>query len=75
MGRPTGSACDKKDGGTLIRRPDDEPDAVRNRLAVFQRQTAPVLDWYEDNDTRVIHLDATGTPGDVSTRAFRAIGT
>jgi adenylate kinase len=73
MGRPVGSACDKNDDGTLVRRPDDEPDAVRNRLAVFQRQTAPVLDWYGDNATRVVHIDATGTPDDVAARAIRAL--
>ena len=32
--------------GTLMRRKDDEPDAVRNRLRVYQAQTAPVIAWY-----------------------------
>ena len=30
--------------GHLMRRKDDEPDAVRNRLRVYQAQTAPVIE-------------------------------
>src|SRR3954471_21122266 len=44
-GREPGTPCDK-DGGLLVRRPDDDPAAIRNRLAVYERQTAPVLSWY-----------------------------
>lgn len=34
--------CDEK----LIRREDDRPEAVRNRLKVYETQTIPVLDHY-----------------------------
>lgn len=61
-------------GGLLIRRPDDEPTAVRNRLRVFQEQTAPVLDWYRKEGTRVIVVDATGTVDDVTGRILRSLG-
>lgn len=27
-------------------RPDDNPETLRNRLAVYQRQTAPLIDYY-----------------------------
>ncbi|UCD16255.1 MAG: adenylate kinase [Candidatus Zixiibacteriota bacterium] len=37
--------CDK-DGTQLVRRPDDEEAVVRNRLEVYQRQTAPIVDFY-----------------------------
>ena len=71
-GREPGTKCDKC-GGTLVRRKDDEPDAIRNRLVVYRKQTAPVLDWYRKNGTRVLTIDATGTPQDVTRRALRAI--
>jgi adenylate kinase len=71
-GREPGSAC-AKCGGTLVRRKDDEPDAIRNRLVVYRKQTAPVLDWYRKNGTRVISIDATGTPDEVTRRALSAI--
>jgi len=38
--------CDN-DGTKLQRRPDDEEDVVRNRLEVYQRQTAPIIDFYQ----------------------------
>jgi adenylate kinase len=33
-------------GGKLIRRADDQPETVQNRLDVYQAQTAPLLDYY-----------------------------
>jgi len=37
--------CDKC-GGDLYQRVDDREDTVLNRLGVYQRQTAPLLDYY-----------------------------
>jgi len=71
-GRTPGSKCDRC-GGTLVRRADDEPDAVRNRLDVYRKQTAPVLDWYRENGVRIVTIDAVGTPDEVTARALRAI--
>ena len=71
-GREPGTLCDK-DGGVLVRRKDDEPEAIRNRLAVYQRQTAPVLDWYRQHGTRVAVIDAVGSVQDVTARALGAL--
>jgi adenylate kinase len=73
-GREPGSKCDK-DGGTLVRRKDDEPEAIRNRLAVYQKQTAPVLDWYRTHGTKVAVIDAVGPVQDVTARALGALAT
>jgi adenylate kinase len=73
-GREPGTKCDKC-GGTLVRRKDDEPDAVRNRLAVYQRQTAPVIDWYRHDGARLVSIDAVGSTNDVLNRALKALGT
>ncbi len=72
-GREPGSKCDKC-GGTLVRRKDDEPEAIRNRLAVYQKQTAPVIDWYRRDGARLISIDAVGSTNDVLQRALNAIG-
>jgi adenylate kinase len=71
-GREPGTACDKC-GGTLVRRKDDEPEAIRNRLAVYQKQTAPVLDWYKKSGTKVATIDAVGDVEDVTARALGAL--
>ena len=72
-GREPGSKCDKC-GGTLVRRKDDDPEAVRNRLAVYQRQTAPVIDWYRKDGARMLNIDAVGSTDDVLKRALTALG-
>lgn len=73
MGRNAGEKCEKC-GGTLVRRKDDEPDAVRNRLKVYERQTAPVFDWYRRNGARIVTVDAVGTVSEVTQRARKALG-
>ena len=74
-GQVPGTACTKPGcGGTLVRRKDDEPEAIRNRLSVYRAQTAPVLDWYQGNGAAVHTIDAVGSVADVTRRALRAIG-
>lgn len=34
-------------GGTLIRRPDDEPDAIRKRLRLYRKRTLPVIGFFK----------------------------
>jgi adenylate kinase len=39
--------CDKCGATEFIRREDDKPEAVRNRLKVYRDQTAPILPYYQ----------------------------
>ena len=73
-GRPAGDTCTSC-GGKLVRRKDDEPDAVRNRLAVYERQTAPVLDWYQQHDTPIVRVDAVGDVDEITRRGLAALST
>jgi adenylate kinase len=73
-GSAPGDPCPKQDGGRLVRRKDDEPEAVRHRLAVYREQTLPVLDWYRRNAARVVEIDATGSVDEVTARALMALG-
>ncbi len=34
-------------GGTLIRRKDDNPETVKERLSVYSKQTQPLVDYYK----------------------------
>ena len=61
-------------GGVVMRRTDDEPEAVRNRLNVFTAQTAPVFEWYRKNGARLVVVDANGAVSDVTKRVLRALG-
>jgi len=71
-GRDPGSKCEKC-GGKLVRRKDDEPAAVRNRLEVYRRQTEPVIDWYADHKMKVQKIDADASVDEVTSRAIKAL--
>ena len=51
-------------GGQLYQRDDDTPDAVANRLDVYERQTAPVSAHYEAAG-RLATVDGNQPPADV----------
>jgi adenylate kinase len=74
-GKQPGSPCEKNDGGKLVRRKDDEPEAIRTRLRVYEEQTAPVLDWYKKNDGKVVVVGAVGEVGAITERALEALRT
>lgn len=75
-GRAAGEPCDKC-GGRLVRRKDDEPEAVRNRLRVYKAQTEPVIMWYAERQktgAKLLPIDADGTLNEVTERAMKALG-
>jgi adenylate kinase len=71
-GREPGSTC-RKCGGRLVRRPDDEPDAIRTRLEVYRLQTKPVIKWARGHGLDMSTIDAKGNPDDVTDRAMKAL--
>lgn len=47
--------CDKCNGHTFIRRADDEPEAIKTRLDVYNERTKPLLQYYsQTNRLRVV---------------------
>ncbi len=79
-GRQPGETCDTagcvsgQGGGTLLRRKDDEPEAVKTRLDAYRTSTEPVLSWYEQNGDRIATIDAVGAIDDITERARLALG-
>jgi adenylate kinase len=71
-GQDVGEQC-AKCGGRLVRRADDEPAAVRNRLVVYKAQTAPVIDWYATHGANVVRVNAVGTLDQVRDRILKAL--
>jgi adenylate kinase len=63
--------CDKC-GGDVIVRDDDKPEAVKNRMKVYEELTAPVLDYYKSR-RHVAEIIATGTPDSVFEKLSQAI--
>jgi adenylate kinase len=52
------------DGSELIQRDDDAEQTVRTRLEVYRRQTAPLIDYYEERGL-LRRLDGTRSPAEV----------
>lgn len=71
-GLEPGKKCEKC-GGTLVRRKDDEPASIRNRLEVYREQTAPVIDWVKEKKLELVRIDATGDLEEISGRAMAAL--
>ena len=71
-GRKVGDVCDKC-GGALVRWKDDDPEAIRTRLRVYDEETAPVLDWYRKNGDKLVVVNAVGAVDDITSRALRAL--
>ena len=67
-----GTKCSKC-GGTLVRRKDDEPESIRNRLKVYREQTEPVIAWVKDNKMDLVEIDATGDLDEITDRAMKGL--
>jgi adenylate kinase len=56
--------CDL-DGEKLVIREDDSEEVIRERLAAYERQTRPVLEFYRNAGRRVVQVDANHEPPNV----------
>jgi adenylate kinase len=65
-------AC-KQAGGELVQRDDDNEATIGNRLKVYERQTAPLVDYYSKRGM-LKKVDATGAVDDVYARLTSALG-
>jgi len=65
-------AC-KKAGGELLQRKDDNEETIGNRLKVYQRETAPLIDLYTKRGL-LKTVAATGEVDSVYTRLTSALG-
>ena len=61
-----------KCGGRVVQRDDDTEDAVRKRLATYNEQTAPLLDWFSQQGL-LETVDGMGTPDEVGERVAVAV--
>jgi adenylate kinase len=63
--------CDVE-GATLICRPDDREDVVKERLKTYERQTLPLADYYSARG-RLVAVDGDQPVEEVMRQAFSAI--
>ncbi|GMO14664.1 MAG: adenylate kinase [Mycoplasmoidaceae bacterium] len=51
--------CKKCKNTELVQRKDDNPETVKNRLAVYEEQTMPLINYYK-NKNILVKYDSTG---------------
>jgi adenylate kinase len=64
--------CDRC-AGELYQRDDDKEDTIRQRLAVYSRQTQPLIAYYEEQG-KVRRIEGTGSIEDIFSRISEAVG-
>lgn len=58
------SKCDRHPEADLIQRADDRQERVRVRLETYERETAPLLDYYQSTG-RLHRVDGTRSPEEI----------
>jgi adenylate kinase len=71
---PEVEGIDDIDGTPLVQREDDQPETVRNRLAVYHEQTAPLVAYYDDLGL-LKRFDGTAAPNEVAGHIRATIST
>jgi adenylate kinase len=59
-------------GGDVIQRNDDQPEAIRARLEAYERDTAPLLSFYEERGL-LVRVNGDQTPDDVTAAITRVV--
>jgi adenylate kinase len=59
-------------GGELFQRDDDKPETIRRRLDVYNKQTAPLVDFYRDAGL-LRSIKAAGQVDEITALAIKAL--
>jgi adenylate kinase len=59
-------------GQPLLQREDDAPEAIRVRMAAYEKSTAPLADYYREKGP-LLSIDADGTPEEGFKRTLEAL--
>jgi len=70
---PKVEGIDDETGEALIQRDDDKPEAILNRLAVYEAQTAPLIEYYRARNL-LLDIDASPSPQEVLSALIEALG-
>jgi adenylate kinase len=65
--------CDQ-DGSQLIQRDDDKPETIEKRLAVYRKQTEPLIDWYDERGL-LRRFDGSRSPEEVHSHIRATLAT
>jgi len=64
--------CDEC-GGALYQRDDDKEETIRKRLQVYQKQTAPLLDYYRESGKKLMQVSGDDAIDEVYASICRSL--
>lgn len=75
---PKVEAKDDETGEELVQRDDDKPEVVKDRLAVYHKQTAPLVDYYQKvaaktPSLKYVRIDGTQPIAEVESAIMSAL--
>lgn len=59
-------------GGDVVQRDDDTEEAIRRRLDLYERETAPLIAWYTERG-ELVEVDGLGSADDVAARLVKVV--
>ncbi len=59
-------------GGEVVQREDDREEAISRRLELYERQTAPLIEWYRARN-QLAAVNGSGSPDAVTRRLVKVI--
>jgi adenylate kinase len=59
-------------GGEVVQREDDTEAAIRRRLQLYERETAPLIAWYRERHL-LVQVDGLGSADEVAGRLIKVI--
>ena len=54
-------------------RMEDTPETIARRMTIYRRKMYPVLGTFAEVGVRIVHLDGTGTAGEVHDRIYEEV--
>jgi adenylate kinase len=52
------------------KRMEDTPETIARRMTIYRQKMYPVLGIFAEAGVKIVHLDGTGTAGEVHDRIF-----
>lgn len=54
-------------------RMEDTPETIAKRMAIYRQKMYPVLGTFAEANVKIVHLDGTGTAGEVHDRIYEEV--
>ena len=54
-------------------RMEDTPETIARRMTIYRQKMYPVLGTFAEDGVKIVHIDGTGTAGEVHDRIYNEV--